>query len=1110
MSTSIERFTTNCPSCDAGVAVKAALVGKKIECPKCKFRFVVPAPAGAEPASSGKADKPSKANGKAAKGDDAKADPKGGKEKGKKGKEKEKKAGKGNGQVIIGAIVGVVALIGLAVGAIVIATKMNNNAEATKFNQQQQQNNSGGGPGGGGPGGGGPGGGGPGGGGPGPGSPDVLIPPMGDGPGGEGPMGPGGPGGPGGPTPPAPKPKKPTRPSGVEVTNLLPGDTASVFHARLDDLDRNARTLRNVVFDKVTSDLFERSMNFKPEQVAEVVQAQVGTARDPFVVLRTKVSLDEAQFAKPKMNTEAAETVKGRQYRLVNSNAFISAAEKSLGVPSLLAPLVGFELPAVDTPKGQEVKYAVCLFDSNTVIIAEHKLLGRFLSDLQENGYPDFVTTYKEPEAPPPPAVDPNAPSGPGGGPAPGGPGGGPSPGAPLTPPGGPGGGPSPGAPHAPPGPGAGPSPGAPQAPPGPGAGPAPGGPGGFQPPAPGGGPGGPIGPGGPGGNAPVKPKKTLTSNPYFLTIPQELKRALNTLEDEDKDLPVAVYVTKVDQAQVNRFDLQSVLSLARPEVAAAALLLNDFRVLGVAVTRLTEKRGTFAMYAEYKNSDAAKSSVEEKVIPMLPLLLASRLPARLQPVAVNNLDDPNANPNGPGGPGYPGGEGGPGYPGPGGPGGVPGGPGPGSPYPGPGGPGGGPGPGPGSPYPGPGGPGKGGGGKDPEADNPRKGKSGSDDENAQGPPPPPPPPPAPGGPGGGPGYPGPGGPGYPGPGGPGYPGGPGAPGGTPNQSGNRIDVSRDGAIVTLSGEFTWTEDVFSKDVEPVFARQGMLARGKMGIYSGEGGVFALASRAVDGKPTGGLINEALNKAQQLPQGALARDAKSDDRKLPGSSQGLPYQPEHRVSFLAELTKYMDNKPMIRRMDPHQAWYQGGNLSVAEAWVPEFLVPDYPQAAWRATSDLIPDGRTVGATNYVGVAGVGLDAARLNPKNPDDAKKVGMTGYDFGSKAEDVTDGLGNTMYMIQVPPTYQRPWMAGGGATLMGVNDKGNDPARPFLVKKQDGSRGTMVLMGDGSVRYVKEGIDPAVFRAMATRAGGEKVADFDKTVPPAANVPGELKATK
>ncbi|MCU0703039.1 MAG: DUF1559 domain-containing protein [Fimbriiglobus sp.] len=284
-------------------------------------------------------------------------------------------------------------------------------------------------------------------------------------------------------------------------------------------------------------------------------------------------------------------------------------------------------------------------------------------------------------------------------------------------------------------------------------------------------------------------------------------------------------------------------------------------------------------------------------------------------------------------------------------------------------------------------------------------------------------------------------------------------------------------------------------------------------MYSGEGGVFALGSKPLNGQRNGGLPGEALAGSKDgLPQGALPRDPRGEDRRLPGGNQGLPYQPEHRCSFFAELARYMDNKAGLhRKIDPNQAWYQKPNLDLAESWIPELLVPDYPQSAWRASSDLIPDGRLVGATNYVGVAGLGLDAARGNPKNEADAKKVGMTGYDWGSKPEDVKDGLSNTMYLIQVPPTYQRPWIAGGGATLMGVNDKGTDPARPFMVKKADGSRGTMVLMGDGSVRYIKEGVDPAAFRALSTRAGGETIADLDKLAPAASPTgTGELKAEK
>ena len=68
--------------------------------------------------------------------------------------------------------------------------------------------------------------------------------------------------------------------------------------------------------------------------------------------------------------------------------------------------------------------------------------------------------------------------------------------------------------------------------------------------------------------------------------------------------------------------------------------------------------------------------------------------------------------------------------------------------------------------------------------------------------------------------------------------------------------------------------------------------------------------------------------------------------------------------------------------------------------------------------------------------------------------------------------------------------------------NGKVSSPAQqPFIVKGPDGKRGTYVLMGDGSVRWLKEGTDPKLFKAMVTRAGGETMEDFDKAAPKQAN---------
>jgi prepilin-type processing-associated H-X9-DG protein len=211
----------------------------------------------------------------------------------------------------------------------------------------------------------------------------------------------------------------------------------------------------------------------------------------------------------------------------------------------------------------------------------------------------------------------------------------------------------------------------------------------------------------------------------------------------------------------------------------------------------------------------------------------------------------------------------------------------------------------------------------------------------------------------------------------------------------------------------------------------------------------------------------------------------------------IAYPPEQRTSFLADLLPYIGRGGLRAQIqDRKYPWYAKENLPAAETWVAEFLIPTYPPTTWRATHPLVADGRPVGATNYVGLAGVGLDAARFDSADPEQAKKAGITGYDWGSTEADIKDGLSNTAYLIQAPPGMARPWIAGGGATLVGVDDT-DDALKPFLYPGAGGQRGATVLMADGSVRFVKEGTAPAVFKAIVTRAGGESLTDLDNVAP-------------
>jgi hypothetical protein len=132
-------------------------------------------------------------------------------------------------------------------------------------------------------------------------------------------------------------------------------------------------------------------------------------------------------------------------------------------------------------------------------------------------------------------------------------------------------------------------------------------------------------------------------------------------------------------------------------------------------------------------------------------------------------------------------------------------------------------------------------------------------------------------------------------------------------------------------------------------------------------------------------------------------------------------------------------------------------------------------------------------SHYVGVAGVGLNAAGWGAGYPGN----GVFGYDRRTRLEDITDGAGTTMLLIETNRD-NGPWTAGGPPTVRGLDPAGG----PYLGEGGQfgsGHRGgqgwsprppyvTHVLFADGSVRGLADGVRPEVFEALATVAGGEE----------------------
>jgi hypothetical protein len=265
--------------------------------------------------------------------------------------------------------------------------------------------------------------------------------------------------------------------------------------------------------------------------------------------------------------------------------------------------------------------------------------------------------------------------------------------------------------------------------------------------------------------------------------------------------------------------------------------------------------------------------------------------------------------------------------------------------------------------------------------------------------------------------------------------------------------------------------------------------RGELNLMDGGSHVHRLAKG----------LRDLGARNQGLPYGAYNRVA--DNRN------GYQFEPEKRVSWMAELLPYMGYQTLSGRINRNKSWDDKENLMIARTLIPEFLDPSYPRNTYYVA---YPGLKTeVAATHYVGLAGLGEDVA--SEAEEDAGGRVGAFSFNRTTPfSRFAAKGTSNLAVMMRVPPRYGSPWMAGGGSTVRGVPEKGK--LDQYLGGENE--QGTYVLMGDGSVRFVKKTISPEVFREMCTLKGKNtplKEDEWNRLVPdPGAEMKGKGEVPK
>jgi len=335
---------------------------------------------------------------------------------------------------------------------------------------------------------------------------------------------------------------------------------------------------------------------------------------------------------------------------------------------------------------------------------------------------------------------------------------------------------------------------------------------------------------------------------------------------------------------------------------------------------------------------------------------------------------------------------------------------------------------------------------------------------------------------------PGPGGMQPPGPGGmqPPGPGGmmPGQGGnGQPKEESSTIGLTRQGTFLALALDVAWKG--LMHDALTGLLHEGLIvAKATTEMAAGRPRLHHLAA----------ALHAYVEKHRNFPRGAY-------DRLSNIERFNRPWAPDQRISWMAEMLRYLpqyvdeygnDLGHYPLGIQPNQGWNEKSNLRAARMLVPQFLGLRSPEPEWH-----VPYPKVTGplaATQFVGVAGIGLDAAEdLTINN----RRSGVFAYDRVTQLAEITDGPQNTIAVLQVPPDYKTPWLAGGGSTVRGVPEK--DSIRPFLCETRDAKRGTYAIMANGDVRFIFEDIPDSLFQAMVTIAGNEpiKKEELDRYAP-------------
>jgi hypothetical protein len=223
-------------------------------------------------------------------------------------------------------------------------------------------------------------------------------------------------------------------------------------------------------------------------------------------------------------------------------------------------------------------------------------------------------------------------------------------------------------------------------------------------------------------------------------------------------------------------------------------------------------------------------------------------------------------------------------------------------------------------------------------------------------------------------------------------------------------------------------------------------------------------------------INRVHDAHQAYPAATLANPDLPPEKRLSWLAEILPYLHKRAAASRPLPERFQKPRKVAEALDTTKAWDAVENRPAVNTVLLDFLCPERPEQA-------PPDAPA--PTHYVGVAGIGPDAASL----PADDPRAGFFGFDrhltrqqlqeahgegkTGRGEDPLARGESRTLAVIETASEIG-PWAAGGFPTVRGL-DPGRRPhsgaGRPFSGLHRGGF---YVLFADANVLFLRDGIDP------------------------------------